>query len=223
MTIYILHIDTSADTGTIALGGDGKLLATRTSSENRNFASLINGMIDEVLTEAGIVLADIAAVAHCGGPGSYTGLRIGLSTAKAICYTLDKPLIQHDKLVLLTLKPYYNYLLKYEGYLTILPARDKEFFISIHNNKLENVLKPQHIFLSQLGDLMDEHGKNGFITGQLNDEAETLIPETAIFTPETKIDVQQWISYAFLAYQADNFQDLATVEPVYLKQVYTHK
>jgi tRNA threonylcarbamoyladenosine biosynthesis protein TsaB len=220
---YILHIDTSADTGTIALGGDGKLLAIRTSSENRNFASLINGMVNDVLAEAGIKMADLAAVAHCGGPGSYTGLRIGLSTAKAICYTLDKPLIQHDKLVLLALKPSYNYLLKYESYITILPARDKEYFISIHNNKLENVLIPQHIFLSQLGDLMDEHGKSAFITGQMNDEAAALIPETAVFAPETEIDVQQWVSYTFLAYQAQYFQNLATVEPVYLKQVYTHK
>jgi universal bacterial protein YeaZ len=220
---YILHIDTSADTGTVALGGDGKLLATRTSNENRNFASLINGMIDEVLAEAGIKMADLAAVAHCGGPGSYTGLRIGLSTAKAICYTLDKPLIQNDKLVLLALKPSYNYLLKYDAYITILPARDKEFFISIHNNKLENVLKPQHIFLSQLGDLMDEYGKSAFITGQMSDEAAALIPETAVFAHETVIDLQQWVSYTFLAYQAQYFQNLATAEPVYLKQVYTHK
>jgi tRNA threonylcarbamoyladenosine biosynthesis protein TsaB len=220
---YILHIDTSADTGKIALGGDGKLLAIRTSNENRNFASLLNGMIDEVLAEAGIKIGDLAAVSHCGGPGSYTGLRIGLSTAKAICYTLDKPLIQHDKLLLLTLKPYYNYLLRYESYVTILPARDKEFFISIHNNKLENVLKPQHIFLSQLSDLMDEYGKNSFITGQMNDEAEALISETAVFTLETDIDVHHWVSYSFLAFQAHKFENLATTEPVYLKQVYTHK
>src|ERR1019366_2430074 len=103
---YLLHIDTSTDTGAVAIGGDGNLLAYRANTETRNHATTINNMINDVLAEVKISLEDLSCIVVCAGPGSYTGLRIGLATAKGLCYALDKPLMLDNRLTLLAYQAY---------------------------------------------------------------------------------------------------------------------
>ena len=90
---YILHIDTSTDIGTIALSGDGRILSYLRTTETRNHAGVINNMIERVISDMKITLEQLSAISVCAGPGSYTGLRIGVATAKGLCYALNKPLI----------------------------------------------------------------------------------------------------------------------------------
>lgn len=89
----ILNIETATPLCTVALTSNGKLLAIRESYQDKSHASELTVFIDEVLQEAKKLISDIDAVAVGKGPGSYTGLRIGVSTAKGICYGLQKPLI----------------------------------------------------------------------------------------------------------------------------------
>jgi tRNA threonylcarbamoyladenosine biosynthesis protein TsaB len=220
---YILHIDTSGDRGSFALSKDGETLAEHINTDTRNHAAVINILIDELLAEAGIQLKDIAAVAVCGGPGSYTGLRIGLSTAKALCYVLDIPLLHHDRLLLLTLNNYYNYLSEYEKFAAILPARDKEYFLGIYNKELSSVLGPRHVFEAELQQIFDEAGKNIAVTGKLNDGVDIDSYSMLNFTNSDIVEIKYWSKYAFNSYVEKNFADLALSEPFYLKQVYTHK
>src|SRR5882672_2766392 len=98
---YLLHIDTSTDTGLLAIGCDGQLLAHSMIEESRNHAGTINNMINSLLADAHISFRQLSAVAVCAGPGSYPGLRIGLATAKVLCYALEKPLILDNKLTVL--------------------------------------------------------------------------------------------------------------------------
>lgn len=89
----ILSIETSTEVCSIALHRDGELVAESTSYEAYSHAERLAPMIDELLREQEIKKAKITAVAVSAGPGSYTGLRIGTSTAKGLCYALDLPLI----------------------------------------------------------------------------------------------------------------------------------
>jgi tRNA threonylcarbamoyladenosine biosynthesis protein TsaB len=90
----LLAIETATKLCSVALGRDGRLLAMReVDSEKLEHAEKVNIFIAEVMAEAGLPLKDIHAVAVGIGPGSYTGLRIGLSAAKGLCYALDKPII----------------------------------------------------------------------------------------------------------------------------------
>ncbi len=220
---YILHIDTSGDMGTIALSANGKVLAERINTDTRNHAAVINTFIDEVIAENSIKLKDIAAVAVCGGPGSYTGLRIGLSTAKALCYTLDIPLLHHDRLLLLALPECYNELSIYSNVTSILQARDKEYYLGIYSKDFQNVYGPKHIFQFELNDIFDEYGKNTIVTGKIKDE-----PEIAHFLigsdmQTDKIELNYWSVYAYKCYVEKKFANVSLAEPFYLKQVYTHK
>lgn len=220
---YILHIDTSADTGMVALAKDGTVCSCIINTDTRNHAAVLNLHIEQVLADEGILMNDLAAIAVCGGPGSYTGLRISLSTAKGLCYVLDRPLMMHNKLELMVIEQYYKHLSAYENYAAILPARDKEYFFCAYNNKLDVIHTPRHIFEEELtgvltglgGKLMISCPENVLPTHMAEQYAERCVNFD-------KIDVLTWVKYGFEQYNHHSFVNLSTAEPFYLKQVYTH-
>ncbi|MBQ2365237.1 MAG: tRNA (adenosine(37)-N6)-threonylcarbamoyltransferase complex dimerization subunit type 1 TsaB, partial [Alistipes sp.] len=89
----ILSIETGTDICSVALANNGELMALRESDEGRDHAKKVAVFVDELLRETGVQPSDLDAIAVGKGPGSYTGLRIGVSFAKGLCYALDIPLI----------------------------------------------------------------------------------------------------------------------------------
>ncbi len=89
----ILCIETGTDICSVGIAKDGELLSLRESDEGRDHARKVGVFVDELLRETGVVPDDLDAVAVGKGPGSYTGLRIGVSFAKGLCYGLQKPLV----------------------------------------------------------------------------------------------------------------------------------
>jgi len=219
---YLLHIDTSTDDGVVAIGGDGQLLSHRVNKETRDHAGSINVMINDVLAEIGISLEDLAGIVVCAGPGSYTGLRIGIATAKGLCYVLEKPLILDNRLTLLAYQAYRHNLKTYSQYTVILTAREKEYFISIYNNDFICIMPPQHITEDSLAISMEEKGSNYIITNA-SKEIINSIAGNIKTDFLAKIDLSSWIFYAFEEYNCNKTVNLSTAEPFYLKQVYTHK
>ena len=98
----ILAIETGTDICSVALVRDGELVALRESDEERNHATTIAPFVDELLRECGVRASELEAVAVSKGPGSYTGLRIGVSFAKGLCYGLNIPLVAVGSLDSLT-------------------------------------------------------------------------------------------------------------------------
>jgi tRNA threonylcarbamoyladenosine biosynthesis protein TsaB len=221
--IYLLHIDTSVDTGIVAVGGDGVLLASRSNTESRNHAATINNMIADVLADAAISLHQLSGIVVCAGPGSYTGLRIGMATAKGLCYALDKPLILDNRLDLLAYHARKKNVGTFTRYVSLLVARDKEYFISIYNNQLSCILAPQHIMEAQLDTLIDKKEKTCVITNAPADVITNLGINDFITDNDINMHLLSWIVYAFDEYNCNKIVNLANAEPFYLKQVYTHK
>ncbi len=98
----ILSIETGTDVCSVALANDGELMALRESDEGRDHAKRVALFVDELLRETGVQPTDLDAIAIGKGPGSYTGLRIGVSFAKGMCYALNIPLIAIGSLDALT-------------------------------------------------------------------------------------------------------------------------
>ena len=98
----ILSIETGTDICSVALAKDGELMALRESDEGRDHAKKVAVFVDELLRETGVQPDELDAIAVGKGPGSYTGLRIGVSFAKGMCYALNIPLIAIGSLDALT-------------------------------------------------------------------------------------------------------------------------
>jgi tRNA threonylcarbamoyladenosine biosynthesis protein TsaB len=219
--VYLLHIDTSTDTGSVAVGGDGKLLAFRTNIETRNHAATLNVMINGVLADARITLQQLNGVVVCAGPGSYTGLRIGMATAKGLCYALDIPLLLDNRLTLLAYNAYKQNS-NASQYISLLYAREKEYFIAAYDTNFTCILQPQHIMQEQLNVLIKKTPNTTIITN-VPDIANMLTVSNLRIFQDSQINFDLWVSYAFEQYQCSNIVNLASAEPFYLKQVFTHK
>ena len=219
---YLLHIDTSTDVGTVALSGDGVLLSHLSTEETRNHASTINNMIEQLMAGAGITLDQLSAIVVCAGPGSYTGLRIGLATAKGFCYAMDKPLLLDNRLTLLAYTAYKKEP-SFAQYVSLLVAREKEYFISVYSNDFSCIVPPQHITEDALTGLLAKDAR----TYMLSDAPENVINNLHInhvqVDNNTKIELNSWSFYAFEKNNCNDFVNLMEAEPFYLKQVYTHK
>lgn len=213
---YILHIDTSTQVGLVALVHDKKEISKRINEEERDHASVINVHIDTVLKEAGIGFGELDAVAVIGGPGSYTGLRIGLATAKGLCYALQKPLLMHNRLNLICMQlieehPNYDY------HMSLLPARQDEFFIAVYNGEKKCIHAAQHIYQKDLEELL------GSLNGKviLSGNADLRFNHSITYLPYDNFDEKIWYDKADEDFQLKHFADLAAATPFYLKSVYT--
>ena len=219
---YILHIDTSAETGLTAIAKDGKVVAHVLNAETRNHAATINLHVEQVVKEASIELKDLSSISVCGGPGSYTGLRIGLSTAKGLCYVLNKPLLMHNKLALLATKTAYEK--THQHIVSVLQARDKEYFIAVYDSELNELVVPQHAFEEGIEELIQPHLQQGIFVGHTDDFLQELTQKNNCqLVNAINPNLESWARYSFECFGKEDFANLEYSEPFYLKQVYTHK
>jgi tRNA threonylcarbamoyladenosine biosynthesis protein TsaB len=146
----ILCIDTALEHCGVGLLRDGRMVHAIDSDTYMRASEVLHQMIADVLEQSGVSLADIKAVAVNGGPGSYTGLRIGASSAKGFCYALDIPLIHAGALELMTEgaihRAGYG---DYELYIPMIDARRNEVFTAVYNKNRDVLLRPQPLILDE--------------------------------------------------------------------------
>lgn len=217
--MLILSIDTSTRGCSVALHSDGTLVASYDLLADRSSSAMLTTLMKNAVEHAGHSLADLDAVAVAKGPGSYTGLRVGVSTAKGLCYALDKPLLAISTLKALTaqLVPYYpaNYL-----FCPMIDARRMEVFAAVYDTTLQEVQPTQAVILDQasFGGLLAEHA-----VVFLGDGATKCLPlfET---NPNAHFPIRPVEpsartvgQLATEAFRLGQFEDLASFEPYYLK------
>ena len=137
----ILNIDTSSSVCSVCLAEDGVIIQERNDLSENKHASQLTILIREIVESQKITLKDLSAVAISSGPGSYTGLRIGTSVAKGICYGIDKPLIAVSTLQgmahkMSTMNPDPNGI-----YIPMIDARRSNVYMAVYdsdNNAIEN-------------------------------------------------------------------------------------
>mgnify|MGYP000533412327 CR=1 FL=1 len=215
----ILNLETTTKNCSVSLAKEGRTLACRELAENGfSHAEQLQPFIDQVLIESGYSLTDLEAVAISEGPGSYTGLRIGTSLAKGLCYALDVPLIAVD-----TLKAQAMQLDFTEGAIvSVIDARRMEVYQAIFDKDYRVIIPTtNHVIESDsYADLLG-NGKVYFI-GDAIDKIKTIIKHpNAIFSDQTWPSAIQMTSLSFEKMQNKDFEDLAYFEPYYLKDFIT--
>lgn len=140
----ILNIDTSLETAVVNIADNGTVVLEQLNPQQKNHSAFLENAIQQILSKAGLQLGDLSAFAAVAGPGSYTGLRIGMASVKALCYALQKPLILLNKLEVLTVSVVQQNKEMDEGTLfcPMIDARRMEVFTGIYNRGLKEMMAP---------------------------------------------------------------------------------
>jgi tRNA threonylcarbamoyladenosine biosynthesis protein TsaB len=214
----ILNIDTAVDTASLCLATNGKPLQNAINNNQKDHAAWLHPAIQKLMQDSGIKLKDVDAIAVTIGPGSYTGLRVGLSTAKGLCYALNKPLIAINTLELLA------YATEKEATDLICPvidARRMEVFMAVYDNKMAEIIKPAALLLEQGSfDSLLAKGRIVFTGNGIQKVSKIIVHPNATFnnTIATAIDMA---NFSMKIYTEKKFVDLAYTEPFYIKEFYS--
>ena len=214
----LLLLDTSGPAGTVALVVDGKLVSKRHSSQARDHAAVVNAAIAEVLEEGHLRMADLTGICVMAGPGSYTGLRIGLATAKGLCYALEVPLYLQNNLEVLAAGA-RAVLPSHEACFVILPARSSEYFLAAYNSAGEVLLAPRHAMKDEAIALLAGLPDTTIICGDSSAANEVCSTRRFPFVAETDA-LGAWISVAVVQVLNGESTPIAEATPFYLKSAF---
>ena len=223
----ILCLETSTAVCSVALVENGKVIALRESLDGQNHAEKITIFIDEVMKEAKVSYRDLDAVATSMGPGSYTGLRIGVSTAKGLCYAMEKPLIAIDTLAAMawgfkdykTTRLQDNKLESTDILCPMIDARRMEVYSAFFNEKLERISETNAIVIDENSFMEMKQNSHLYLFGDGADKLASLFENDENITVVEKFhcSAAYMAELADKAFKNNDFVDTAYFEPFYLK------
>ena len=211
---YILNIETATKNCSVALANEGKtILCKEIAEEGYSHAERLHVFIEEIIKEAGISLNDLSAIAVSQGPGSYTGLRIGVSAAKGLCFALGIPLIAVDTLQVLASQVNID-----DGLIVpMIDARRMEVYSAIFSAKFD---KKREI----LAEIIDENSFSDraeklYFVGDCAEKCKSvLIKENHVFLEDVKYpSAKEMCALSLEKFKISDTADVAYFEPYYLK------
>lgn len=216
----IINIETSTRVCSAALAKDGKLLDLKESFDDRTHATQLTVFIDELFKENALSYADLDAVSVSEGPGSYTGLRIGVSVAKGICYGQNKPLIAVNTLQAMALMAIESdkSIAKNAKLCPMIDARRMEVYSSLFDTTAKKLRDTQAevIEAGAYKDLLDK-GTVVFFGDGAEKCMETINHENAVFLKEIYPSAKYMGKLSQKLFDQQQFKDVAYFEPFYLK------
>ncbi len=211
---YILNIETATKNCSVALAKAGKtILCKEMAEEGYSHAEKLHVFIAEILQELQLNFKDLAAIAVSQGPGSYTGLRIGVSAAKGLCFALGIPMIAVDTLKILASKAAIT-----DGVIVpMIDARRMEVYSAVFNARFEKIREVKAEIIT--ADSFAEINETVYFVGDSNEKVKpVLLNGNFVFLdqmvyPSAK-EMSQW---SFDQFVKNDFVDVAYFEPYYLK------
>jgi tRNA threonylcarbamoyladenosine biosynthesis protein TsaB len=227
----LLLIDTSQEKASVALSRDGKVLFSEENKISKEHASWLHTAIGRILQEAEITLREMKAVAVIAGPGSYTGLRVGMAAAKGFCYALNIPLITQNTLEVMAES--MRDFAEQKGALIcpMIDARRDEVFTALYStanrqpptaNNLIEILQPQSMILDKNAFEMALSKNHIIFFGSGAEKWKQITASSsAIFEPQPDI-IQAFANLARQDFISGKWADLVNSEPIYLKEFFTY-
>jgi tRNA threonylcarbamoyladenosine biosynthesis protein TsaB len=219
--VRILCIETALSGCSACIAEDEKLLAQATCDIPNAASEKLPGLVDDVLKKGGVLFHDLHAIAVSNGPGSYTGLRIGVAAAKGYAYAWQLPILAIPTLQIMATAARDRHQALADIYVPAIDARRNEIFWAMYNNQLDSIVAASPL-------IIDEHTKNLFDSGQnyclLGTGAQKLwdalaLPNTLLL-PEANCLSSDMITPAFTAFYGNQLADPAYLEPSYTKAFY---
>jgi len=211
---YILNIETATKNCSVSLARNGEtILCKEIAEEGYSHAEKLHVFIEDIIKESRLNINDLHAVAVSKGPGSYTGLRIGVSTAKGLCYALGIPLISVDTLAVLAAAVTQN-----DGLIVpMIDARRMEVYSAVFDQNHQKIKAVQAEILTE--DSYSDVTETVYILGDCQEKCKTVLTKpNFVFLSEHKFPSAKAMSVlSFAKFEQNDFEDVAYFEPFYLK------
>ena len=222
--MIIVHIETSPNVCSVAVSNQLACIFSVSNNEGMNHAALLSVFIQEAMQHLKTLNLKLDAVAVSSGPGSYTGLRIGVSTAKGLCYGLDIPLISVSTLEVLTASAINTIADNAEQVLfcPMIDARRMEVYSGFYNKNLQTYRKVSADIIDETSyaELLEQNTIYFFGNGAEKCK-QTLTHKTAKFVDNIISSAENMIPLAVKRYNEKLFENVAYFEPFYLKEFHT--
>jgi tRNA threonylcarbamoyladenosine biosynthesis protein TsaB len=214
----ILNIDTAVDTASVCLAEEAHSLQFAVNHDQKGHASWLHPAIQKITTDAGMKMGDLEAVAVTIGPGSYTGLRVGLSAAKGLCFALDLPLITIHTLEMMA---YSNKDYEADLLCPLIDARRMEVFMGVYDKLFKKIVEPKAMIINpnSFDSLLSDY--KIVFSGNGSEKVKTVVHhKNAVFsgTVATAADMAYLSAKQF---SQKSFAGLAYTEPLYMKEFYS--
>ncbi|MEP6596235.1 MAG: tRNA (adenosine(37)-N6)-threonylcarbamoyltransferase complex dimerization subunit type 1 TsaB [Ginsengibacter sp.] len=221
----ILHIDTSTENAIISISKNENVIHSITNNRQKDHASFLQPAIKQLLQQTNILIRQLNAVSVTEGPGSYTGLRVGMASAKGLCYALQIPLITLSTLEVMAISVIENtnepqlYL-----YCPMIDARRMEVFTAIFDDQLNELQSPRSLVLELTSFANILEYKQIIFSGNGSKKFENLFtsPSGLLFS-NTYISTSALARICIKKFHKKKFADLSNAAPVYIKEFYTIK
>lgn len=212
----ILHLETATTNCSVSIAKEGTVIALKErNSATYSHSEQLHEFIRDVIKKASLTLQDLNAVAVSKGPGSYTGLRIGVSAAKGLCFSLDLPLIS-----VATLEGLARQITSREGYIIpLLDARRMEVYSAVFNKDHHQIRNTAAQTLNE--DSFTEYAEQGLVhlVGSGAAKCKGLLRHpNFIFHEDAIPSAREMAPLAYSKYESGTFEDVAYYEPFYLKE-----
>lgn len=214
----ILHIDTAVQSSSICLSEDEKVLAELNNPSSKESAAWLHVAILQMLQECGVKLQQVQAIALSSGPGSYTGLRVGMAAAKGLCYACNIPLITLNTLQIMAASAKE---VDAQLYCPMIDARRMEVFTALYNSALEEVLPSTNLILEEgaFSSWLEKHTICFFGNG--SEKAKVVIQHEKAMFKTIQTSAKDMVLLAKEKFEAAQFSALAYTEPFYGKDFHS--
>ncbi len=217
----ILNIDTSTEKAGICLSEKGEMLLMMENHDQKEHSSWLHPAVQKLLQDSGRRLQDLQAIAVTAGPGSYTGLRVGMAAAKGFCYALNIPLIAENTLTAMAFAA-REQLSAIDFLCPMLDARRMEVFTAIYKDDLDVVLPATAMIIDEnsFSSYLLDHQMSFFGPG--SDKCKQVISAPNAAFVDFTFNVRYLGILSFYRYLHGEFTGVAYSEPAYTKEFYTH-
>lgn len=215
---YILHIETATTVCSVALSKDEKVLFVKELDEGFTHAENLHLFIQEAFAKTGIESKDLNAISVSKGPGSYTGLRIGVSSAKGLAYALNIPLISVDTLQIMSVMAYEK-VKENAFYCPMIDARRMEVYTNVYDQSLKAQSEIQALIVDNNSIEDFKKYQKIYFFGDGMPKCKTFLSTltNVHFIEDIKPSAAHMVSLAYSKFISKNFEDVAYFEPFYLK------
>ena len=211
----ILCIETATTNCSVAIAVDGEIIALQEDNNHQySHAEKLHSFIDQVLAKSGILKSSLQAIAVSKGPGSYTGLRIGVSAAKGLCFAIDVPLISIPTLEALA----HQAVIENGFIIPMLDARRLEVYAAVFSSENDQIRETKAEVLDKNSYYDYLKINNVCFIGDGVEKLKALCKhKNAIFMEGKLPSAKQMGALAEIKYRKNDFEDVAYFEPYYLK------